>query len=129
MTLAINTLRRRSALGVALVALLAGVFGPTALANASPTLSLSSNQGNGQWVANGGGFAASSRYRAVDVQLWIQNVPSWTTLEHQSNIATSRPFCYLSGGVYHCVAGGQLTAQGLEGYIAPGPGVLARNIQ
>jgi hypothetical protein len=121
MTRRINSVRRRSALGVALAALFVGAFGPTALAQASPTVGLSeSTQIGGQWVASGAGFGPSRS----DLRLWIQNVPSWTTLEYQSNITTSRPFYYFYGGVYHHVAGGQFTAQGLKGYIAPGPGVL-----
>jgi hypothetical protein len=121
MTCRITTIRRRCALGVALAALLAGAFGPTALAQARPTLGLSeSPQLSGEWVASGAGFAPSRS----DVRLWIQNTPSWTTLEYQSNITTSRSFYYFYGGVYNYVAGGQFTAQGLKDYIAPGPGVL-----
>jgi hypothetical protein len=121
MTRRITTVRCRSVLSVALTALLVGALGPTALAQATPTVGLSeSTQISGQWVVSGAGFGASRS----DVRVWVQNVPSWTTLEDQSNITTSRSFYYFYGGVYHHVPGGQFTAEGLTTYIAPGPGVL-----
>jgi len=138
MTFRISSLRRWAALGVALAALFAGAFGPTALAHASRTVGLSGSARTDGQAATGAGFAL----RGSEVRLWSQAVSSSATLEHQSNIATSHPLCYkprggllwrcVAGGrrfcyrprgglLWRCVGSGQLPAHGVEGDITPDP--------
>jgi hypothetical protein len=97
-----KAVRRRTAVTVTLAAVVAGAFGPAALALASQTVTLSATNQN-RWVLTGAGFNPGKS----DITVVVANYDSLAVIESQNRISTTPPLCSRL-----CFPGGAFAARG-----------------
>jgi hypothetical protein len=106
--------RRLGGLAAAGAVAAAVTLGGGAAAQASTFSRVTLSDQNGHWTANGAGFAAGRS----DVQLWVMDVGTWSTVEYQSGIYTT----IVNGGpsqLVQLVQGGGFVVSGAQHYVPP----------
>lgn len=111
----LKKLGRRRTVALAGAVLSAGIVGSIAATPAEAAGRLTLTDQAGRWSLSGSGFSSGRS----DVQVWVMRANTWTTLEYQSGVTTTRPVFTLS----YYLPGGLMSAKGRQ-YWFQGSGII-----